>query len=78
VLRRAVLEGGGIGILPTYFVGEDLRRGRLVRVLPDCRLPDTDILAVYPSRRHLSAKVRTMIDFLADEFAGTPPWDRVS
>jgi DNA-binding transcriptional LysR family regulator len=31
---------------------------------------------VYPSRRHLSAKVRVMIDFLVEEFAGVPPWDR--
>lgn len=34
VLRRAVIEGGGIGILPAYLVGKDLKRGRLVRVLP--------------------------------------------
>jgi DNA-binding transcriptional LysR family regulator len=45
-------------------------------VLPGYRVPDTDVLAVYPSRRHLSAKVRTMIDFLAEQFSGTPPWDR--
>ena len=27
------------------------------------------------SRRHLSAKVRVMVDFLAEAFRGTPPWD---
>jgi DNA-binding transcriptional LysR family regulator len=74
--RAAAL--GGIGVIwqPTFLVGADLRAGRLQRVLPDYHMPDIDVLAVYPSRRHLSAKVRVMIDFLVEEFAGTPPWDR--
>lgn len=68
---------GGLGIVwqPTFIVGPALRAGQLVRVLPGYRVPDIDILAVYPSRRHPSAKVRAMIDFLVDEFSGTPPWD---
>ena len=72
----AAVAGLGIVWQPTFIIGEHLRAGRLVPVLPGYRIPDIDILAVYPSRRHLSAKVRAMIDFLADEFAGTPPWDR--
>ena len=35
VLRRAVLSGAGIGMLPTYYVGDDLRSGRLLPLLPD-------------------------------------------
>ena len=54
------------------------RAGRLQPVLPGYRLPDIDVMAVYASRRHLSAKVRAMIDFLVREFEGTPPWDRLS
>ena len=72
----AALAGLGIVWQPTFLVGADLRAGRLVALLPGYRVPDIDILAVYPSRRHLSAKVRAMIDFLADEFSGVPPWDR--
>jgi DNA-binding transcriptional LysR family regulator len=72
----AAVAGMGIIWQPTFIVGPELRAGRLVPVLPGYRMPDTDVLAVYPSRRHLSAKVRTMIDFLAEEFAGVPPWDR--
>lgn len=73
--RSAALGGVGITWQPTFLIGADLRAGRLVRVLPDFALPDIDVLAVYPSRRYLSAKVRLMIDFLAAEFGGTAPWD---
>jgi len=61
---------------PTFLIGADLRDGKLVPVLPGYRMHDIDVLAVYPSRRHLSAKVRAMIDFLAAEFRGVAPWDR--
>ncbi|MEK7914941.1 LysR family transcriptional regulator [Burkholderia contaminans] len=74
--RAAALAGQGIIWQPTFLIGDDLRTGKLVPVLPGYRLPDIDILAVYPSRRHLSARVRVMIDFLVDAFGGVPPWDR--
>lgn len=74
--RAAALGGAGIIWQPTFLIGADLREGRLQRVLPGFSLPDIDVLAVYPSRRHLSAKVRVMIDFLSAEFGDTPPWDR--
>lgn len=72
--RAAALGGMGIIWQPTFLVGDDLRAGRLQRVLPDYHMQDLDVLAVYPSRRHLSAKVRVMIDFLVQELADTP-WD---
>jgi DNA-binding transcriptional LysR family regulator len=74
--RAVALGGQGIIWQPTFLVGADLRAGRLVQVLPEYRLPDIDIQAVYPSRRHLSAKVRVMIDFLVEQFKDIPPWDR--
>ncbi|HEY1147326.1 MAG TPA: LysR family transcriptional regulator [Pseudoduganella sp.] len=76
--RAAALGGMGIIWQPTFLIGADLRAGRLQPVLPGYRLPDIDVMAVYASRRHLSAKVRAMIDFLVREFEGTPPWDRLS
>jgi DNA-binding transcriptional LysR family regulator len=76
--RAAALAGVGVIWQPSFLVGDDLRAGRLVPLLPGYRMADIDILAVYPSRRHLSAKVRVMIDFLADAFKGTPPWDRAA
>ncbi|MYN17621.1 LysR family transcriptional regulator [Rugamonas sp. FT107W] len=74
--RAAALGGLGVIWQPSFLVGADLRAGKLVRVLPEYHMPDIDVLAVYPSRRHLSAKVRVMIDFLVEQFAGVPPWDR--
>ncbi|WP_374384374.1 LysR substrate-binding domain-containing protein [Dongia sp.] len=75
-LRAAALAGHGIIRPAAFLVGEDIRAGRLVRLLPDHDISDTDLLALYPSRRHVSAKVRVMVDFLGDAFKGTPPWDR--
>src|SRR5579859_8100943 len=75
-VRAASLAGLGIAWQPTFLIGEDIKAGRLVPLMQDYRLPDIDISAIYPSRRHLGAKVRVMIDFLAESFKGTPPWDR--
>lgn len=74
--RAAALAGQGVIWQPTFLVGNDLRAGKLVQILPEYRLPDIDVLALYPSRRHLSAKIRAMIDFLAEAFGGVAPWDR--
>ena len=74
--RAAALAGRGVIWQPTFLIGPDLRAGRLVPLLPGYAMPDIDVLAMYPSRRHLSAKVRVMIDFLAEAFKGVPPWDR--
>lgn len=73
--RAAALAGLGIVRQPTFLIGEDLRQKRLVPLLTGYRTLEMDVLAVYPSRRHLSAKVRVMVDFLAEAFRGTPPWD---
>lgn len=72
--RAAALAGAGIAGLHGFLVGDDLRAGRLVEVLPAYRMPDVDILAVYPSRRQLSAKVRVMVDFLTAFLAAAPGW----
>lgn len=77
VLRRAVLEGGGIGILPTYLVADDLKRGRLVRVLPALEPETLGIHAIFLSRQHQPLALRLLVEFLVDRFGGEkPPWDR--
>jgi DNA-binding transcriptional LysR family regulator len=69
MLRQFALLGMGIAILPSYLIGRDLARGRLVRLLADYQLPQVDITIAYPSRHHLPAKVRTFIDHLVEHFS---------
>jgi DNA-binding transcriptional LysR family regulator len=68
ILRAAALDGLGILVQPTYIVYDDIVAGRLVPVLDDWDLPRLMINLAYPSRKHLSAKVRTFIDFIAEHF----------
>jgi DNA-binding transcriptional LysR family regulator len=64
VMRAMLLNGAGIGTLATYSAVEDLAAGTLVRVLPQYRVRPFTVFAVYPSRRYLEAKVRTLLDHL--------------
>jgi DNA-binding transcriptional LysR family regulator len=68
MLAAAAIEGIGIAMEPDFIVGADLAAGRLVRILADYAPAPTNVYAVYPSRRHLSAKVRAFVDFLAERF----------
>jgi DNA-binding transcriptional LysR family regulator len=74
-VRRVALLGHGIACLPTYLVGDDLGRGRLVRILPDELLLEASAFAVYPENRHVSPKVRALIDYLVEELGPEPAWD---
>jgi DNA-binding transcriptional LysR family regulator len=68
ILRAAALDGMGILVQPTYILYDDIVAGRLVPLLDEWDLPRLTINLAYPSRRHLSAKVRTFIDFIAEHF----------
>lgn len=72
----AALAGIGIARLSTYLVNEDIRAGRLVRVLPDYADHGSDLFAIYLERRHLSPKTRAFIDMLTEHFGDVPPWER--
>jgi len=62
-------EGLGIAREPDFIVGPDVRSGRLKPILCRFEPPPLNIYVVYPSRRHLSAKVRAFADFLVERFA---------
>ncbi len=68
ILRAAALDGMGILVQPSYIVYDDVVAGRLVPMLDDWDLPRLTVNLAYPSRKHLSAKVRTFIDFMAEHF----------
>jgi len=67
--RAAALAHQGIILQPTFLVAQDLAAGTLVELIPAFRSPSLGIYAVYPTRKHVSPKVRALIDFLADRFA---------
>ena len=62
----AALKGLGIAQLPDYYVNPYLESGELVEVMPGYQIADEGIWAIYPSTRHLSPKVRLVIDALVE------------
>lgn len=66
---QMVAAGAGIALLPPWLVQEDLAAGRLQPLLPDYTMPAATLYAVYTSRRYLSPKVRTFVDFVAGHCA---------
>ena len=75
---RAAIAGEGLLMIPSFYVYEALRNQLLVKVLSDHVWPETAAYAVYPPTRHLSSRVRVLIDFLVERMAGEPVWDRES
>lgn len=69
VLLDAVLKGMGLAQLPDYYVEEYLLSGRLVEVLPSYRDDREGVWALYPQNRHLSPKVRLLVDYLAQHLS---------
>lgn len=64
-LLEMTKAGLGISNSPAFFVKEALASGELVEILSEYKQKPLDIYVVYPNRRHLPAKVRAFIEFLA-------------
>ena len=74
MLVALAVAGLAVTCEPDFIVAPEIQSGHLVRVLGDYVAPSTAIAAVYPSRRHLSTKVRRLVDFLAQRYAAASPW----
>lgn len=68
--RAAALAGQGIILQPDFLVGNDVKQGKLVELMPEFRAREVGIYAVYPTRKHVAPKVRALIEFLKSHFAG--------
>ena len=68
-LVDAVLKDLGIVQLPDYYVQDHLKKGALISLLDSYRVPDEGIWAIYPQNRHLSPKIRLLVDYLAEQLA---------
>ncbi len=75
-LRDAAIAGMGVLLEPSFILYEDIQSKKLVQLLPDYKWDELGAYAVYPHTRHLSARVRTLVDHLMDRCGGiTPYWD---
>ena len=78
MLAELAVAGMGVIFEPDFIVAPEVDAGRLVLLLPGYEPARGPIAAVYPSRRHLSAKVRGFVDFLAERFAAGQPWNQLT
>lgn len=77
VLLQMAIKGMGIVLFPTYVVGVELQKGRLVEVLPDYLANSNMALyAMYMPHRYMQPKLRAFIDHLIEHFGPEPYWDR--
>lgn len=65
--RQIMLQGGGISTQPDFIIGQDIQQDKLVEVLPNYKIENFNIYAVYPSRKLLPLRTRCLIDFLVSE-----------
>jgi DNA-binding transcriptional LysR family regulator len=68
--RAAALGHQGVILQPSFIVGDDLRKGTLVELMPKYRSLEYGIYAIYPGRRFVSPKVRVVIDYLSSAMQG--------
>jgi DNA-binding transcriptional LysR family regulator len=68
IVRQAVLAGHGIGLLSEALIVNDIRTGRLYRLLPEYSARRRPVFVVYPSRRFLPQRTRVVIDFLVQRY----------
>lgn len=63
------LAGEGIILQPSFMVNSYLANGQLVELMPEYKSIELGIYAVYPSRKHITPKLRALIDFLFGRFS---------
>ena len=71
----AALTGAGVVYGPSFVFEQSIASGALRVLLPDHKTKDLAIHAIYPSKRHVSLKVRRFIEHLSMSFDDTQPWD---
>jgi len=79
VLLTALRDGTGIGRLPTFVAGPDIKKGNLVELLGSYHFPVDMIYAVVPEREYMPAKTRAFVAFVIEYLGGEQPyWDSYS
>jgi DNA-binding transcriptional LysR family regulator len=68
ILLNAAAAGLGIALLPAEIAEDDIRAGRLVRILPDWHAEEVSVHLVFATNRGIVPAVRVLIDYLAEHF----------
>jgi DNA-binding transcriptional LysR family regulator len=68
-VRDALLAGFGLSLVPRIYVAEQIRRGELTTVLDDWPSTETSVYALYPSKKHMSAKVKAFLEFVVEQLS---------
>ena len=63
------MSGLGLCFVPSFMVATQIKSGRLVPIPMEALPVEFEVFALYPHRRHLSAKVRAFMDLLAEQFS---------
>ncbi|ARM89101.1 LysR family transcriptional regulator protein [Rhizobium sp. CIAT894] len=71
-IHRAALAGAGLAVLSHIIAMPDIAAGRLIPVMKDFQPSRLPITVVYPSRRNMPLRVKTVLDFLMDAIAQDP------
>lgn len=71
----AAEAGLGIACVPSFVAGAAIRARKVQRLLETFESEPYGVYALYPHNRHLAAKVRVLVDFLAERYRGTPHWE---
>ena len=74
-LRDTALAHFGIAQIGAFLISEELAAGRLIPILQDIAPLIQPIYAVYPSKRHLSLKVKSLLQFIEQRWQGQPIWE---
>lgn len=64
ILKRGVMAGLGVAVMPQKYCQTELNSGELVRVLPDWSVPTATLYLIYPTKRYMIPSVRCFIDFM--------------
>jgi molybdate transport repressor ModE-like protein len=74
VIRRWACEGRGVILRSEWDVADDLRSGRLVRLLPSWKVPDANVIALTHNRAGMPARIRHFMRYLQSCFKPMPQW----
>lgn len=73
MLLAAALAGAGVAYGPSFVFEEAIAAGALHILMPDHKATELTIYAVYPTKRHVSLKLRRFVEHLSASFGDTPP-----